>query len=287
MKSMTGYGEAAAQGRHSKITVQLRTLNHRHLDVQLRIPREYLSVEEELRKMIRQRISRGRVDLFVTRSPLKSPGRRLELDEGLLKQYLCSLKSARKKFGLKGEINLSIFSSFPDLFQLREVEIKEEGERSLLLKTLGLALKNLGRSRDREGRHLKSDIQLQIRHLRRICAALMREEKTVRLRLKDYLPLKEGGNSSQVQKEASEIGNWSFKGDIHEEVVRLKSHGGELARLVLEREPVGKKIEFLLQEIQRELNTISSKMPHLSVVQLVLEGKGRVEKIREQVQNIE
>jgi len=117
---------------------------------------------------------------------------------------------------------------------------------------------------------------------------LMREAKTVHLRLKECLPLKEGGgNSSQVQKEASEIGNWSFKGDIHEEVVRLKSHGGELARLVLEREPVGKKIEFLLQEIQRELNTISSKMPHLSVVQLVLEGKGRVEKIREQVQNIE
>ncbi|MFQ5902610.1 MAG: YicC/YloC family endoribonuclease, partial [Candidatus Binatia bacterium] len=111
MKSMTGYGEAAAQGKWTKITVQLRTLNHRHLDIQLRVPREYLSIEEEIRKRIRQRISRGRVDLFITRFPLKGRGRKLELDESLLSQYLQSLRRAKRKFGLRGDVDLSIFSS--------------------------------------------------------------------------------------------------------------------------------------------------------------------------------
>ncbi|MCZ6624296.1 MAG: YicC family protein [Deltaproteobacteria bacterium] len=287
MKSMTGYGEATAQGRWAKIAVQLRTLNHRHLDIQLRVPRDYMAIEEEIRKGIRQRISRGRVDLFITRSSLRGQSRKLELDEGLLSQYLQSLRRARRKFGLKGEVDLSLFSSLPEIFQVREAEMKGKDEKGLVLRTLYSALKNLERSREREGCHLRLDIQLQIRHLRKVCTGLGREAGKIRLRLNDPLSLKEGGNSPEVQREAQEIGNLSFKGDIHEEVVRLKSHVKELARLIRERKPMGKRVDFLLQEIQRELNTISSKVPHLSVVQLVLAGKERVEKIREQAQNIE
>ncbi len=287
MKSMTGYGEATAQGRWAKIAVQLRTLNHRHLDIQLRVPRDYMAIEEEIRKGIRQRISRGRVDLFITRSSLRGQSRKLELDEGLLSQYLQSLRRARRKFGLKGEVDLSLFSSLPEIFQVREAEMKGKDEKGLVLRTLDSALKNLERSREREGRHMRLDIQLQIRHLRKVCTGLVRKAGKIRLQLNDPLSLKEGGNSPGVQREAQEIGNLSFKGDIHEEVVRLKSHVKELARLIRERKPMGKRVDFLLQEIQRELNTISSKVPHLSVVQLVLAGKERVEKIREQAQNIE
>ncbi|MCZ6451335.1 MAG: hypothetical protein O6918_10825, partial [Deltaproteobacteria bacterium] len=96
MNSMTGYGEAEAQGKLAKVTVQLRTLNHRHLDIQLRVPRVYLSVEEEMRRKVRQRISRGRIEIFVTRFVLRGQGRRLELDEGLLEQYIKSLRRAKK-----------------------------------------------------------------------------------------------------------------------------------------------------------------------------------------------
>ena len=287
MKSMTGYGEATAQGRWAKIAVQLRTLNHRHLDIQLRVPRDYMAIEEEIRKGIRQRISRGRVDLFITRSSLRGQSRTLELDERLLSQYLQSLRRARRKFGLKGEVDLSLFSSLPEIFQVREAEMKGKDEKGLVLRTLDSALKNLERSREREGRHMRLDIQLQIRHLRKVCTGLVRRAGKIRLRLNDPLSLKEGGNSPGVQREAQEIGNLSFKGDIHEEVVRLKSHVKELARLIRERKPMGKRVDFLLQEIQRELNTVSSKVPHLSVVQLVLAGKERVEKIREQAQNVE
>ena len=287
MKSMTGYGEAVRQGRRAKIGVQVRTLNHRHLDIQLRVPREYLSIEEEIRKTIRQRISRGRVELFITRSPVMGQGRKLELDEDLLRQYLSSLQRARRRFGLKGELDISLCATLPDLFRLREAEVREEDERGLVLKSLESALKNLERSREREGRHLKSDVQSQIRHLRKVSVGLAKEAVRIALRLKDSLLPREGGNSLELQREGPEGAGLSFKGDIHEEVVRLKTHVEELARLINEREPVGKKLDFLLQEIQRELNTISSKVPQLSVVHLVLAGKERVEKIREQAQNLE
>ncbi|MBI2985718.1 MAG: YicC family protein [Deltaproteobacteria bacterium] len=287
MKSMTGYGEAAAQGTQAKIAVQVRTLNHRHLDIQLRAPREYLSLEEEIRKTIRERISRGRVEMFITRALLRGQGRKLELDEGLLRQYFISLRRAKRKFGLKGEVDISLCSNLPELFQLGEAEVKEEDERRLVLRTLDLALRNLERSREREGRHLKKDVRLQVRELRKMSGRLCGEAEKISARLKDLLSVKAAGNALEEQRETSEASSLNFKGDIHEEVVRLKTHVGELARLIDEPGPAGKKVDFLLQEIQRELNTISSKAPHLSVVQLVLMGKEKVEKIREQAQNLE
>ncbi|MFQ5849115.1 MAG: YicC/YloC family endoribonuclease [Candidatus Binatia bacterium] len=287
MKSMTGYGEAAAQGRLAKVIVQLRTLNHRNLDIQLRVPRLYLSIEGDMRQKIRQRISRGRVDLFITRLPREGKGRELELDEGLLGQYLMALRRAKKKFRLKGEMDLSLLSRLPDLFEFRESEGIRHSERVLVLRTLESALRSLDRSRGREGLHLKLDIQQQVRHLRGTCAGLGREAKRSRVRVGNSLSLRDGEELKESQMGAEGFGNSVFKGDIHEEVVRLKSHVDGLSRLVRVRDPVGKRFDFLLQEIQRELSTISSKAPHLSVVTLVLAGKEKVEKVREQVQNVE
>ena len=287
MKSMTGYGEAATQGKLAKVTVQLRTLNHRHLDIQLRVPRAYLSIEEEMRKRVRQRISRGRVEIFVNRFALMGQGRRLELDQGLLEQYIKGLRRAQKILGLKGEMDLSLISRLPDLFRLSEGEVVEESESSLVLKTLELALRKLERSRQREGRYLKSDIQDLVNYLQKICAGLSREARKLRVQLRSSLALRDGGELPLNQRVPSERDNSPLRGDIHEEVVRLKVHVGGLSGLIREREPVGKKFDFLLQEVQRELNTVSSKAPNLPVVGLVLAGKERVEKIREQVQNVE
>lgn len=287
MKSMTGYGEAAGQGKRAKIAVQARTLNHRHLDLQLRVPREYLSIEEEIRRAIRQRISRGRVEVFIARSVLRGQGRKLELDERLLRQYLSSLRRAKSRFGLKGEVDVSLCASLPELFHVGEAEAGEEDEKALVLRTLNLALKQLERSREREGRQLKLDVETQIRALRGVSGKLTQQGERITSRLKESLSLRDGGNFPEGPKETTEVAGPNFKGDIHEEVVRLKAHGEELARLIKERGPVGKKVDFLLQEIQRELNTISSKAPQLPVVQLVLAGKEKVEKIREQAQNLE
>jgi uncharacterized protein (TIGR00255 family) len=283
---MTGYGEATAQGRSVKVLVQLRTLNHRNLDLQARLPREYLSLEEEIRRLIREKIVRGRVELFITRSVLKGQGRRVDLDERLLSQYLQSLRRIKRRFGLQGTVDLSLCAGLPDLFHFMEPEGGEKEEGALVFKALAGALKNLQRSREREGKQLMLDVQAQAGHLRGVSAALTKEAGRIALRLKQSLVLKEGGEAP-AQGASAANGGWTFKGDIHEETVRLKTHVSELGRLVRQRSAMGKRIEFLLQEIIRELNTISSKAPQLPVVQLVVAGKERVEKVREQAQNIE
>jgi uncharacterized protein (TIGR00255 family) len=285
MKSMTGYGESAAQGRTVKVLVQVRTLNHRHLDLQPRIPREYLALEEDIRKRVREKISRGRVELFVTRSQVKGPERKLEINEKLLGQYLQSFRRIKNRYGLKGEIDVSLLTDLPDLFQLTEVERRETEESGLVLKALKAALDNLDRSREREGRQLMLDVAQQARHLGEIAKTLSKEAGKIGVRIKESLVQKEAADPASTA--AGGNGGVSFKGEIHEETVRLKTHVAELNRLVKKRSSMGKRIEFLLQEMIRELNTISSKAPQLAVVQLVVAGKERVEKIREQAQNIE
>jgi uncharacterized protein (TIGR00255 family) len=288
MKSMTGYGEASSQIRGTRVTVQVRSLNHRHLDLQLRAPREYLSFEEEIRRVVRQKISRGRLEVFINRSPAKRQGRRLDLDEELLGEYLTTVRQAKRKYRLSGDFNVSLLYSIPDLLQVREVEVNAVAEREGVFKILDQALARLERAREREGRQLKLDMQSQIRRLKRISILLELRAGEIGTRLqRAAVVAKDRNGLSRTDRDGSETANWILKGDINEEVVRLKSHVDALSRVLREKEPVGKKVDFMLQEVQRELNTISSKVPQLPVVQLVLEGKERVEKIREQTQNIE
>jgi len=282
MKSMTGYGEGSQNVRGIKITVQIRSLNHRHLDMQLRVPREYLSFEEEIRKAIREKIARGRIDLFVNRYGAKPQTRKLEMDEGLVGQYIAGLKQLKKRYHLGGEVGVSMLTHIGDLFQVREVEADHGGEREALLKAVSSALKKLERSREREGAQLKADMDGQIEHIRQIALAL--EERAAENGVRLQPPSAEG---QTVTRDGVELTATVLKGDINEEIVRLKTHVVALARVTREREPVGKKIDFMLQEVNRELNTISAKVPNLPVIQLVLQGKERVEKVREQTQNIE
>jgi len=284
MKSMTGYGEASQNIKGARVTVQIRSVNHRHLDLQVRAPRELLSVEEEIRKAVREKISRGRIDLFVNRYTAKGQSRKLEMDEALVGQYIAGVSQLKKKFKLAGDIGVSLLSTIPELFQLREVEINVAEERLAVLKALGGALKKLEQSREREGAHLRADMESQIDHLRKIAAQI--EERAAENGVR---PQKSGDAQSdeRADRESGENSNVMFKGDINEEIIRLRTHVVALAKVVREREPVGKRIDFMLQEVNRELNTISSKVAHMPVTQLVLQGKERVEKIREQTQNVE
>jgi uncharacterized protein (TIGR00255 family) len=284
---MTGYGEASQQVRGTKITIQVRSLNHRHLDLQLRVPREYLGFEEEIRKQLRERVSRGRVDLFVTRQAAKGSERTLELDEALLRQYLGSLKAAKKKFRLAGELDVSLLTGGLDLFRVRDNEVDAGSERAALLRALTAALRKLDQSRQREGRQLAADMLSHVEYLGQTSAEIEARAAAIGTRpAKAPVAVKEGNGPPRGDAEGEALA-WAFKGDINEEVVRLKTHVAALAGALRETGSVGKKIDFMLQEIQRELNTISSKMPQLEIVQLVLAGKERVEKIREQTQNVE
>ncbi|MEO6164924.1 MAG: YicC/YloC family endoribonuclease [Candidatus Binatia bacterium] len=286
MKSMTGYGEASQNIHGARITVQIRSVNHRHLDLQVRTPREYMSFEEEIRKLLREKISRGRIDLFVNRYVAKGQSRKLEMDEALIGQFLSGVAQLKKKYKLGGEVDVALVSNIPDVFHVREVEIDSKGERQAVLKALNGALKKLEQSREREGIHLRTDMEAQIGHLREIATALeARSLETGARQSKGGWP--DGQNGEKPERNTSEVSTAIAKGDINEELVRLKTHVAALAKVVREREPVGKKVDFMLQEVNRELNTITSKVPYLPMTQLILQGKERVEKIREQTQNIE
>lgn len=286
MKSMTGYGEASQNIHGARITVQIRSVNHRHLDLQVRTPREYMSFEEEIRKLLREKISRGRIDLFVNRYAAKVQARKLEMDEALIGQFIAGVAHVKKKYKLGGQVDVALVSNIPDVFHVREVEIDSKGEREAVLKALNGALKKLEQSREREGTHLRTDMESQIGHLREIAAGLeVRAAENGTRQQKGAGP--DRPNGEKPERNNSDVSTSVAKGDINEELVRLKTHVAALAKVVREREPVGKKVDFMLQEVNRELNTISSKVAYLPVTQLVLQGKERVEKIREQTQNIE
>jgi uncharacterized protein (TIGR00255 family) len=285
MKSMTGYGEASQNVSGAKVTVQIRSLNHRHLDLQLRVPREYLSFEEMIRKAVREKIARGRIDLFINRYGTKPQGKKLEINDSLVGQYIASLKQLKRKYRLAGELGLSSLTQVPELFHIREVEADHVGERDAVLKALGSALTKLERSREREGCQLRVDMESQINHVKQVAHELESWAEAVVRAQKDSTAQAQTG--ALRERDPNETASPVGKGDINEEIVRLKAHVAELAKVTRERAPVGKKIDFMLQEVNRELNTISSKVPNLPVIQLVLRGKERVEKIREQTQNIE
>ena len=288
MKSMTGYGEASHQNKYAKITVQVRSLNHRHLDLQLRVPREYLGFEEQIRKSLRETVSRGRIELFINRTSTPGHAREVELDEELLGKYLKAIQRAKKKFYLKGEFGVSIFSSIPDLLRVRDTEVNPRMEKQALFTAVRSALQKLEQSRIREGRHLGMDMHSQLRHLKSTASDLKKYASQFAPSLiKGSVAGRSDEAATKAGNEAVDAASAVFKGDINEEVVRLKTHTAALGTILREPGAVGKKIDFILQEIQRELNTISAKVPVLTVVQLVLQGKERVEKIREQTQNVE
>ena len=201
-------------------------------------------------------------------------------------EYLASIRQAKKKFQLAGEVSVALLANVPDLFHVREIEVDTERERKAIFAALVVALRKLEQSREREGRRLKADMDTQVKQLARISSEL--EERAAELGVRPQRPqAQNNGGASGAAPEPQEIAAVILKGDINEELVRLKSHVIALGNVLREKEPVGKKIDFMLQEVNRELNTISSKVAQLPVVRLVLEGKERAEKIREQAQNIE
>ena len=205
------------------------------------------------------------------------------------REYLKAIQQRKKNFTCPAKSGVAIFSSVPDLLRVRDVDVDISLEKQALFGALRSAVQQLERSRLREGRQLKSDMQSQIRYLKTIAARLENraQEISPRVQKTSVIPKDAETATIRLTQDRSDVSNWVLKGDVNEEIVRLKIHLAALQNVIQEKVPVGKKIDFMLQEIQRELNTISSKIALLPVVQLVLQGKERVEKIREQTQNIE
>jgi uncharacterized protein (TIGR00255 family) len=289
--SMTGYGSGAAQKDGATVTVEIRTVNHRFLDLHVRVPREYLFLEGEIQQMVRNALDRGRVDVSaviqnaVSGAPL--------VDAGLVKGYLEAAAGLKEEFHFQDSLDLKTVLGLPGVLQNREGLQAGASEALMELARLAVAeaLDGVRRMRFREGEALRADmlknldrIETAVRRIGELGAKCAAEQfEKLRGRLEQLLP----GGAIDPQRLAQEAALLADKCDISEEVARLESHIGQYRSLVDAEEKAGKKLDFLLQELQREANTILSKSGNLDISRHAIALKADIEKLREQVQNVE
>jgi len=293
MRSMTGFGAATVRlgGRsRGSISVEVKSVNQRFLDLKLSLPKEYAMWEGDVRKIVQDRVGRGRVEVYVSRSVAGNDRPRVELDAELARAYIEQWRRLKKQLRVAGSVDLSLLKGIPDLYRSRDASAVPDGERALLGRALTAGLRELDRARLREGKHLADDMRERIHALETIAVGMAeRAEATrqeTRRRIEERMQeLLEGKvDEARIVQEAA---FQAERSDVTEEIVRLRSHLGGLRDLLGVDDAVGKRIDFLLQEVQREVNTVAAKSSDLRLTQLAVEAKGEVEKIREQVQNVE
>ena len=291
-KSMTGFGIGEFKDQYYNLSVECKTINHKYLDINPRIPRKLSFLEDKLRFLIKDHLGRGRVDIFVKFETVTSVGSQLVYDAELAKQYYHILKNIKSDFGLEEPISPVDIAKFPDVVKITEAEDDEEILWNMLSDAANKALENLCNMRIIEGKKLEKDILARADLLERSVCDLEKYTDTIEKEYKDklYARISELLDDPKVVDEyrlAQEVAIYADKSNITEEIVRFKSHINQLRDTVTADEYVGRKMDFLIQEMNREVNTMGSKSSDVSIANLVINMKAELEKIREQVQNIE
>jgi uncharacterized protein (TIGR00255 family) len=291
IKSMTGYGRGEWQGEGRRVEVEVKSFNHRYLDISLRLPRGLASLESQVRNFIKQRLSRGRVEFFVQVDNSSLPEQKLELDVALAKDLHFALQSLKEVLGIPGEIRIETMANFKDIFGHKEVEIDLEKEWTFLQGALEGALNGLEKMRSREGLTLREDFLCRLQTIEEMIGAIEGKAPGVLRASHDRLAERvrelSGALSIDEGRLAQEVAYLAERSDITEELVRIRSHLNQFREMLDRPEPMGRKLEFLLQEINREANTIGSKASDAGMAQVIVGVKSELEKMREQVQNVE
>lgn len=290
MRSMTGFGQAAWQAGGKRLAVEIRSVNQRFLDIRLNLPREYQSHEESLRKIIQAAVERGKVDVSVNRSGTAICAYDVEVNEAMAEAVIEGWRRLQSRLDLPGRIDVSMLLGRGDF--VRVVERREDGvDLPRLQGLLETALKEFNRAREREGKALARDMKERVANLRRIERGLRRRTSVLvpelSRRLSDRLNTLLADQKMSSERLHQEVALLAERADVTEELVRLDSHLGRLAALLRESGSIGKPVDFLLQEVHREFNTIASKSADLEVTNLTLAARAEIEKLREQTQNVE
>ena len=291
MRSMTGFGRAEAELDGRKVTLELKTVNHRFLDLNIRIPRALGFAEEAVRKSIKSKLSRGHVDVFVSYSAVSADAKTAKADVGLMRSYLHAAQQAGKEVGITDDLALSHLIRIPDVIMIEEAPEDEDRLTRIVGDALALALASLEQMRQREGEELKNNLLSCLNELESIVSIIEGRKGLVAAeyaeRLRQRLAELLAGSDIDETRFNTEIAMMADRSDINEEIVRLSTHIGQFRQAAGEKDAVGRKLDFMVQEMNRELNTIGSKSGDMTITNAVIEGKSVVEKIREQVQNIE
>lgn len=290
MYSMTGYGRACVEWEGRQLTIELRAVNHRFLDLAFRMPRSFSFLEEEARKQIGGRLSRGHVDVFATYRNMRKDAKSVSVDEALLAAYAQALGEVQRLTGLRDARTLMDAASMPDVLVVTEAEEDREALRTLMTQALGEALEQLLAMRAREGAALQEDLAAKLGELdginRQVEARYPQTVSEYRDRLRARVEELLAGDMDE-QRLMQEVAIMADRSAINEETVRLTSHIAQMREALALNEPVGRKLDFIVQELNREVNTISSKSQDIPITNLVVAAKAVIEKMREQVQNVE
>ena len=290
IKSMTGYGRAKLSKDDREYQIEIKSVNHRYLDISVRIPKQLSYLEETIKKEIAKKVKRGKIDAFVTFENNSLEGKEIKINTELAKAYIDELKKLAEKENILSDIQVTEISKYPDVLNIQSSQDDEKITEEVL-ETITIATDNLVQMRETEGNKISEDllkrlniINKKVEEIAKLSTGLI-EEYVVKLeeRINEILKNQEIDKTRLAQ----EVVIYADKCSIEEEVTRLNSHISQFKNLLNSNEAIGKKLDFIIQEMNRETNTIGSKANNLEITNGVIDIKTEIENIREQVQNIE
>lgn len=294
IRSMTAFGRARRESESKNITIELKSVNSRFFDCSVKMPRAYIFLEDRIKNYVQKNaIGRGKVDVFLTIENLKTENVSVGIDEGYAKSYIEALRSLRDTFDLADDISVMTVARNQDVFSYERAEEDLEAEWETIRSVLDEAIAGFVAMRSVEGAKAESDIKAKIELVRGYADEVEEISKTDTVGYRDKLEAKlraildDEKIAIDENRLLTECAIWADKIAIDEELVRLRSHFGAFYDIIASPEPSGRKLDFLMQELNRETNTIGSKANNARIARIVVNMKGELEKIREQVQNIE
>lgn len=291
MKSMTGYGKAVVERAGRELTVEIKSVNHRFLDMNLKLPKIFWQFEDIVRKTISVKVARGHIDLFVTYADYSQSGKECEIDYGLAKAYADAARALSERFGVPDDLTATSLIRSQDVFTVRPAEIDAEALSLQLKEAVDQALEALDVMRVFEGEKMKNDLENRISNVETLTSEIEKFAPRVVTDYKARLTARineilEEGRADETRLD-QEVCFFADKCNIDEEIARLHSHVDHFRKMLADENPVGRSADFLVQELNRETNTVCSKSNDTELTRLGLQLKNEVEKIREQIQNIE
>ena len=291
IKSMTGFGRCEVTENNRKFTVEMKAVNHRYLDVNVKMPKKLNFFESSIRNELKNYISRGKVDLFITYEDLSENTTNVHYNKELAAEYLQYLRQIQQDFGLEDDIRVSTLSKYPDVFTMEENEGDEEEIWKELKKALDGAAEMFVQSRITEGENLKNDLIAKLDGMLKLVDFIAERSPQIiaeyRQKLQDKVKEMLGDNTVDEARLVTEVTIFADKVCVDEEMVRLRSHVETTKAALLAGGSIGRKLDFIAQEMNREANTILSKSNDLEISNVGIELKTEIEKVREQIQNIE
>ena len=291
IKSMTGFGRAEVQDSERKFTVEIKSVNHRYLDFNIRMPKKLVFFENAIRRILKEYMQRGKVDVFISYEDYTPSNVVLQYKKDIAAQYLTYFRQMAEDFGLKDDVTVTQLGRCPEVFSMEEGTVDEEEIWGLLEKALRSAGEQFSHARQMEGEHLRNDLYLKLDDMtEKVSQVEVRSPEIIKeYRTKLEEKLKEVLADTQLEENriAAEVVIFADKICTDEETVRLKSHIEHMRKVLQEGSGIGRKLDFIAQEMNREANTILSKANDLETSNLAIDLKTEIEKIREQIQNIE